>query len=283
MTGFCATGSATTGGGVACLDTGISATRMVGRRSAVREGGAAGASSPSGLRSAGRRVLASSTLMPAIPRRGIRESPRRGDKSMAGRNPAWDDPASQNPNGAGGGGATGAAGATALAAISGGASTGAGGATTGGNSTAGCTTEDETTGAITGSTTAVGFGGGSNLWRRDLDRGGNHRLGRRNWLRRRCFFHNRSRFGFRTAGGRGRRRQGRHARRNRRTVERLVSITGAAEAAGLRVAPPSRNAFSLLTSSSSKLASAEPLPVIPAFVQRSTSSLLSIFRSFANA
>jgi hypothetical protein len=42
-------------------------------------------------------------------------------------------------------------------------------------------------------------------------------------------------------------------------------------------------AFSLTISSSSKLASAEPLPGMPAFVQISTSSLLSIFKSFASA
>ena len=44
-----------------------------------------------------------------------------------------------------------------------------------------------------------------------------------------------------------------------------------------------RKAFTLTTSSSFRLASAEPLPGIPAFVQISTSSLLSIFSSLANA
>ncbi len=48
-----------------------------------------------------------------------------------------------------------------------------------------------------------------------------------------------------------------------------------------RVLPP-RYSFRRATSLSSKLASAEPLPVMPARVQMSTSSLLSIFSSLAS-
>lgn len=44
-----------------------------------------------------------------------------------------------------------------------------------------------------------------------------------------------------------------------------------------------RNARTRATSSSSRLASADPFPVIPARVQISTSALLSTFSSFANA
>ena len=60
--------------------------------------------------------------------------------------------------------------------------------------------------------------------------------------------------------------------------------TGAAFAAGLALAvpPPCKNCLTFVTSSSVKLASADPLPGTPAFVQMSTSSLLSTFSSFAN-
>jgi hypothetical protein len=68
-------------------------------------------------------------------------------------------------------------------------------------------------------------------------------------------------------------------------VERtaFVSTSGAGPLACRFVADDSIQAFSLTTSSSSRLASAEPLPGMPAFVQNSTSSLLSIFKSFASA
>ena len=46
---------------------------------------------------------------------------------------------------------------------------------------------------------------------------------------------------------------------------------------------PARYVFTLVTSSSVRLASAEPFPGIPAFVQISTSSLLSSFSSLASA
>jgi hypothetical protein len=59
---------------------------------------------------------------------------------------------------------------------------------------------------------------------------------------------------------------------------------GAALAAGfdLAVPPAFRNCLTFSTSSSVKLASADPLPGTPAFVQISTSSLLSNFSSFAS-
>jgi len=64
----------------------------------------------------------------------------------------------------------------------------------------------------------------------------------------------------------------------------LVSTKAVPLGARLVAVPPaSMKAFSLAISSSSKLASAEPLPGMPAFVQMSTSSLLSIFRSLASA
>jgi hypothetical protein len=62
----------------------------------------------------------------------------------------------------------------------------------------------------------------------------------------------------------------------------VKSGPAAGRAAGRRAAP-ARNAFSLTTSSSSKLANADPLPGIPALTQRSANSLLSIFRSLASA
>ena len=43
------------------------------------------------------------------------------------------------------------------------------------------------------------------------------------------------------------------------------------------------NAVTVAISSSVRLASAEPFPVTPAFVQMSTSTLLSSFSCFANA
>jgi hypothetical protein len=63
----------------------------------------------------------------------------------------------------------------------------------------------------------------------------------------------------------------------------LVSTNGAGPLGCRFVADASIQSFNLATSSSSRLASAEPFPVIPAFVQKSTSSLLSIFSSFASA
>ena len=63
-----------------------------------------------------------------------------------------------------------------------------------------------------------------------------------------------------------------------------AALRGAAFAGfALAVPPPLRNCLTLSTSSSVRLASADPLPGTPAFVQMSTSSLLSSFSSFANA
>ena len=47
--------------------------------------------------------------------------------------------------------------------------------------------------------------------------------------------------------------------------------------------PPFMKAVTFAISSSVRLASAEPFPVTPAFVQMSTSTLLSSFSCFANA
>jgi hypothetical protein len=47
--------------------------------------------------------------------------------------------------------------------------------------------------------------------------------------------------------------------------------------------PPLMNVFSVAISSSVRLASADPFPLIPARVQISTNFLLSIFSSLANA
>jgi hypothetical protein len=54
-------------------------------------------------------------------------------------------------------------------------------------------------------------------------------------------------------------------------------------AAGFDAPPPLKKALIFTTSSSVKLASADPLPVTPARGQISTSSLLSTFSSFARA
>jgi hypothetical protein len=63
----------------------------------------------------------------------------------------------------------------------------------------------------------------------------------------------------------------------------LVSTRGAGPLGCRFVDDASIHVFSLEISSSSKLASAEPLPGMPALLQNSTSSLLSIFKSFASA
>jgi hypothetical protein len=63
----------------------------------------------------------------------------------------------------------------------------------------------------------------------------------------------------------------------------FVSTSGAGPLDFCLVADASIHDFSLETSSSSRLASAEPLPGMPALLQNSTSSLLSIFKSFASA
>src|SRR5262245_36060025 len=62
-----------------------------------------------------------------------------------------------------------------------------------------------------------------------------------------------------------------------------VSTKGAGALGFCFVEDASIHALSLAISSSSKLASAEPLPGMPALLQNSTSSLLSIFKSFASA
>src|SRR5262245_20049566 len=62
-----------------------------------------------------------------------------------------------------------------------------------------------------------------------------------------------------------------------------VSTSGAGPLGWRLVLDASIHALSLAISSSSKLASAEPLPGMPALLQNSTSSLLSIFKSFASA
>jgi hypothetical protein len=63
----------------------------------------------------------------------------------------------------------------------------------------------------------------------------------------------------------------------------LVSTSGAGPLGLVFVADASIHVLSLAISSSSRLASAEPLPGMPALLQNSTSSLLSIFKSFASA
>jgi len=63
----------------------------------------------------------------------------------------------------------------------------------------------------------------------------------------------------------------------------FVSTSGAGPLGCRLVDEASIQVLSLATSSSSKLASAEPLPGMPALLQNSTSSLLSIFKSFASA
>ena len=63
-------------------------------------------------------------------------------------------------------------------------------------------------------------------------------------------------------------------------LERGARAAGAA--AALAPWPAAKNALTRSTSSSVKLANAEPLPVTPAFVQMSTRILLSIFSSLAN-
>jgi hypothetical protein len=63
----------------------------------------------------------------------------------------------------------------------------------------------------------------------------------------------------------------------------LVSTRGAGPLGCRFVEDASIHVFSFATSSSSRLASAEPLPGMPALLQNSTSSLLSIFKSFASA
>jgi len=62
-----------------------------------------------------------------------------------------------------------------------------------------------------------------------------------------------------------------------------VSTRGAGALGCRFVDEASIHVLSLATSSSSRLASADPLPGMPALVQNSTSSLLSIFKSFASA
>jgi hypothetical protein len=63
----------------------------------------------------------------------------------------------------------------------------------------------------------------------------------------------------------------------------FVSTSGAGPLGWRFVEDASIHVFSFDTSSSSRLASAEPLPGMPALLQNSTSSLLSIFKSFASA
>jgi hypothetical protein len=65
-----------------------------------------------------------------------------------------------------------------------------------------------------------------------------------------------------------------------RSVERSSGRSMVGRSAGRFLL--AKNSFSRTTSSSAKLANAEPLPVMPAFAQRSTNSLLSYFSSFAN-
>ncbi len=62
----------------------------------------------------------------------------------------------------------------------------------------------------------------------------------------------------------------------------FAAVATAAAAAADFAAPPAKCAFTRSTSSSVRLAKAEPLPVTPALVQISTSTLLSSFSSFAN-
>src|SRR4051812_47915213 len=62
-----------------------------------------------------------------------------------------------------------------------------------------------------------------------------------------------------------------------------VSTSGAGALGFCFVEEASIHALSLPISSSSRLASAEPLPGMPALLQNSTSSLLSIFKFFASA
>ena len=63
----------------------------------------------------------------------------------------------------------------------------------------------------------------------------------------------------------------------------FVSTSGAGPLGCRLTVEASIQVLSLAISSSSRLASAEPLPGMPALLQNSTSSLLSIFKSFASA
>jgi hypothetical protein len=65
-------------------------------------------------------------------------------------------------------------------------------------------------------------------------------------------------------------------------LHRLL-LVGADLAGFALVPPPLMNCWTFSASSSVRLARADPLPWMPALVQRSTSSLLSSFSSFASA
>jgi len=144
-----------------------------------------------------------------------------------------------------------------------GAGGGAGGASLGGNSTVAALAEIV---GCAGSPTTVGFGGGG--------------AGGSNVLTDGAAGATRVRIGAVRGGGGG----GKVAvaeTGEERTV--FVSTRGTGPLGRAFVAEASIQALSLAISSSSRLASAEPLPGMPALLQNSTSSLLSSFKSFASA